>query len=153
MNCCSVSQPLPRPLHNTSKFSPRTSARPLPIPQSLEPLSGLGPGRLMVKLHRVDEWLRLPLGGVRRLLGVARRECRHWGALENAHNQCMQLPAKTLRLCSALTVLSRGVFFSSVSSFSSSGKLEQYVQESRYAYHGPFFPFCFLKSIKLRSAT
>lgn len=36
----------------------------------------------MVKLHRVDEWLRLPLGGVRRLLGVARRECRHGGALE-----------------------------------------------------------------------
>jgi hypothetical protein len=40
----------------------------------------------MVKLHRVDEWPRLPLGGVRRLLGVARRECRH-GALE----KCAQL--------------------------------------------------------------
>lgn len=141
MNCCSVGQPLPRPLHNTSKFSPRTSATPLPIPQSLEPLSGLGPGRLMVKLHRVDEWLRLPLGGVRRLLGVARRECRHWGALENAHNQCMQLPAKTLRLCSALTVLSRGVFFFLFLLFRAPVNLNSMFKRVKIRVPWAFFPF------------
>lgn len=45
--------------------------------------------------------------------------------------------------------ISRVVYFFLLSSLTSSGKLEQgplgisYVQESGYAYHGGFFPFCF----------